>query len=144
MSHSPAARDSFKLLGVPFDCKLRMDLAVSEVVSQASWKLTAILRARRFHEVAQVYKSKVLSVDEYRTSAVYHAAQATLAGIDAVRTRFLRQCGLSDEDALLHFNLAPLAAPAMLGLMNRSVLGCGPQHFGDMFQPAFAVGFSET
>ena len=42
----------FKLLGVHFDCKLRMD--VSEVVSQASWKLTTILRARRFHDVRQL------------------------------------------------------------------------------------------
>ena len=37
VSHAQPQGDSFKLLGVPFDCKLRMDLAVSEVVSQASW-----------------------------------------------------------------------------------------------------------
>ena len=55
------------------------------------------------------------------------------------KTRFVRECGLSDEDALLHFNLGPLEAHrdiAMLGLMHRSVLGCSPRNFGDMFQPA--------
>ena len=96
----------FKLLGRCFDCKLRMDLAVRDVVSQASWKLTTIPRTRRFHGVSQlvqVYQSKVLSFVEYRTPAVYHAAKTTLAGIDAVQRRFLRECGLSDEDALLHF-----------------------------------------
>ena len=139
-THAQPHSDSFKLLGVPFDCKLRMDMAVSEVVSQASWKLTTILRARRFHDVprlVQVYISKVLSFVEYRTSAVYHAAKTTLAGIDAVRTLFLRECGLPDEDALLHFNLAPLQARrdiAMLGLLHRS-LGHGPRRFRNMFLP---------
>ena len=44
----------------------------------------------------QVYKSKVLSFVEYRTPAVYHAAKTTLAEIDAVQTRFLRERGLSN------------------------------------------------
>ena len=61
----------------------------------------------------------MLSFVEYRTSEVYHATKTTLAGIDAVQTRFLRECGLSDENALLHFDLAPLETRrdiAMLGL----------------------------
>ena len=111
VSHAQPYGDPFKLLGICFDCKLWMDLAVRDEVSQASWKLTTILRTRRFHSVSQlvlVYKSKVLSFEVYRTPAVYHAARTTLAGIDAVQRRFLRECGLSDEDALQHFNLAPL------------------------------------
>ena len=78
VSHAQPHRDSFKLLGVTFDCKLRMDMTVRDVVSQASWKLTTILRARRFHDVPQLthmYKSKVLSFVEYHTPAVYHAAK---------------------------------------------------------------------
>ena len=141
VSHAQAYGDPFKLRGICFDCKLRMDLAVRDVVSQASWKLTTILRTRRFHGVSQlvqVYKSKVLSFVS-TTPAVYHAAKTTLAGIDAVQRRFLRECGLSDEDALLHFNLAPLEPRrdiAMLGLIHRSVLGCGPRHFGNMCLPS--------
>ena len=102
--HAQPHGDSFKLLGVSCDCKLRTDLAVSEVVCQASWKMTTILRARRFHgfpQLVQVYTSKVLS------------------------------CGLSDEAALLHFSLALPEARrgiATLRLLHRSVLGNGPRH----------------
>ena len=70
---------------------------------------------------------------------MYHAAKTILAGIDAVQRRFLRECGLSDEEALLHFNLAPLETRrdiAMLGLIHRSVLGGGPRHFANMFLPS--------
>ena len=90
VSHAQPHGDSFKLLGICFDCKLRMDLDARDVVSQASWKLTTILRTRRFHGVSQleqVYKSKVLSFVEYRTPAVFHTARTTLAGIDAVQRR---------------------------------------------------------
>ena len=119
-----------------------MDLAVRDVVRQASWKLTTILWTRRFHGVSQlvqVYKSKDPPFVEYRTPAVYHAAKTALAGIDAVQRRFLRECGLSDDDALLLFNLAPLETRrdiAMLGLVHRSVLGCVPRHFANMFLPS--------
>ena len=86
--------DSFQLLGVTFDCKLRIDLCVRETVSQASWKLTTIL----FHEVTrlvQVCKLKMLSFVEYRTPAVYHAASTILVGIDAIQKRFFRECCLT-------------------------------------------------
>ena len=46
------------------------------------WKLTTILRTRRFHEVTrlvQVCNSKTLPFLEYRTLAVYHAARTILA-----------------------------------------------------------------
>ena len=150
VSHAQPHGDPCKLLGICFDCKLRMDLAVRDVVSQASWKLTTILRTRRFHGVSQlvqVYKSKVLSFVEYRTPAVYHAVKTTLAGIDAVQRRFLRECGLSDEEALLHVNLAPLETRreiAMLVLIHHSVLGGGPRHSCKHVFALSAVGFPET
>ena len=142
VSHAQPHDDPSKLLGITFDCKLRMDLCVRETVNQASWKLTTILRTRRFHEVArlvQVHKSKILSFVEYRTPAVCHAASTILAGIDAVQRRFLRVCCLTQEDALMFFNLAPLETRrdmAMLGLIHRKVLGCGPRHFASMFRLA--------
>ena len=110
VSHAQPYGNPFKLHGICFDCKLWMDLALRDV-SQASWKLTTILWTRRLHGVSQlvqVYKSKVLSFVEYRKPSVYHAAKTILTGIDAVQSRILRECGLSDEDALLHFNLAPI------------------------------------
>ena len=77
-----------------------------ETVSQ----LTTILRTRRFHEVTrlvQVYKSKIPPFVEYRTPAVYQAGSTVLAGIDAIQKRFLRECTLTEEDAILFVNLAP-------------------------------------
>ena len=111
-------------------------------VNQASWKLTTILRTRRFHEVTrlvQVHKSKIPSFVEYRTPAVYHAASTILPGIDAVQRRFLRVCCLTEEDALMFFNLAPLETRrdmAMLVLIHRTVLGCDTRHFASIFRLA--------
>ena len=86
-----------------------------------------------------MYKRKIISFVEYRTPAVYHEASTLLAGIDAIKKRFFRECSLTEEDALLFFNLAPLATRgdiAMLGLIHRFVLGCGSRHFASMFQLA--------
>ena len=40
--------------------------------------------------------------------------------IDAVQRRFLRECGLSDEDALLHFHLAALETRRDIALLLRT------------------------
>ena len=49
----------------------------------------------------------------------------------------MRQLDVSDEEALLHYNLAPLCARrdlAMLGLIHRAVLGQGPPLFRKYFR----------
>ena len=51
--------------------------------------------------------------------------------------KFLADVGISSKDALLHFNLAPLASRrdmAMLGLIHRTVLRKGPGHFRQVFR----------
>ena len=60
-----------------------------------------------------------------------------------LQTRFLRECGLSDEDALLHFNLAPLEA-RMLGLMHRSVLDAATSISWTCFGPSRCRFFRNT
>ena len=101
-----------------------MSTAVTKLHNSAMWKLRTLLRARRFYEVEETittYKTKILSYLEYRTPANYHA--------DGVQTKLLREMGLSDEDALSKFHLAPLTSRrdmAMLGLIHRTVLGMGP------------------
>ena len=82
--------------------------------------------------MVDLYKSQGLSYAEYRTSAVYHASNSLPEQIDKVQDRLLRAGGLSRENALFEFNLAPLNARrdmAMLGLIHRCVLGVGPEHF---------------
>jgi hypothetical protein len=140
LSLSDPAGNSFKLLGVPFDTDLSMAGAVSEMVSAAGWKLRTLLRTRRYYTDADLillYKAHLLSFLEYRTAAIYHATRAILSRLDAVQARFLRDIGVDDIIALDKFNLAPLSTRrdmAMLGLIHRTVLGKGPEHFKTIFR----------
>ena len=117
-----------------------MATEVHELVNSASWKLRTLLRGRRFYSSAQMidlYKAHVLSYVEYRTPAVYHVTTTTLAPLDRIQQRFLRDtAGVSDLDSLFVFNLAPLNTRrdiAMLGLVHRTALGKGPPHFKEFF-----------
>ena len=79
----------------------------------------------------------LLSYIEYRIPALYHACQSHLGRLDAVQRFFLKEVGLSDSDALLSFNLAPLSSRrdmAMLGVIHRAVLGLGPKQLHQFFQ----------
>ena len=113
-----------KLLGIHFDTRLRMDYAIHECAQEASWKLRSLLRSRRFFKDAEMvlhFKSHLLSYIEYRTPAIYHATTTALAPIDRILSSFLRQLGISDIHALIHFKLAPLSSRrdvAMLGAVH--------------------------
>ena len=140
ISHVDPSGDDFRILGVKFDCRLQMAAAVSELVVEARWKLRSLLRATRFFTTAEQvlhYKSRVLSYLEYRTPAVYHACRTVLDRLDAVQRSFIREIGISAEEALLQFNLAPLEARrdiAMLGVIHRAVLKQGPAHLHKFFR----------
>ena len=125
-----------------FDVALAMEDEVHDLVTEVSWKLRTLQRSRRFHtdsELVNLYKSRVLGYLEYRTPAVYHATSSALQPLDKLQERFLREAGVSTFEALMVFNLAPLAARrdvAMLGLIHRCVLEKGPQQFREFFKPA--------
>jgi hypothetical protein len=131
---------SFKLLGVVFDDGLIMEMAVTEVVNEASWKLRTLLRTRRYYtdaDLITLYKAHMLSFLEYRTPAIYHALRSILSRLDSVQSRFLRSVGVDDLTALVDFKLAPLAVRrdiAMLGLIHRAAVGKGPSHFKKFFR----------
>ena len=114
--------------------------AVGELVSEAAWKLASIVRSARFFtdsELVNLYKSQLLSYLEYRTAAIYHACDSILDPLDKFHDKFLRELGISAEDALMHFNLAPLKSRrdiAMLGVLHRTALGKGPDHFRQFFK----------
>ena len=62
-----------------------------------------------------------------------------LGRIDAVQHRFLRNAGVDEIDALVHFNLVPLAVRcdvANLGVIHRAALGWGPVYFQEYFKIA--------
>ena len=123
---------AFRLLGATYDARLTMKTCVDELVHDASWKVTSVLRGRTYQtrvELIAVYKAKVLSYIESRTPALYHAADTVLARLDAVQRRFLRELGITEAQALLDHNLAPLETRrdiAMLGVIHRAALKLGP------------------
>ena len=106
------------------------------------WRVRSILRAQRYHNVTRIinlYNAKLLSYTEYRTAAVYHACVSLLDKIDNVQRSCLNDIGINELIAFMHFNLAPLNLRreiAMLGLIHRTVLWQGPQHFRDFFHAA--------
>ena len=135
--------DNFKILGVLFDAKLLMGAAVHEIVAKGAWKITTLLRSKRYHtmkEMMNLYKCHVLSYLESSTPALYHASKTTLDPLDNLQRRFLREVGGVTPDATLcNLNLAPLNSRrdiAMLGLIHRAALRQGPQHFREWFVPA--------
>lgn len=129
-----------KLLGVDFDNKLRMHVAVHKCATKGAFKTKALLRTRRFFSVidlVMMFKSHIVSYLEYRTPGIYHACSSILKEIDDVQRRFLEQLGLSEEDAFMHFNLAPLSVRrdiAMLGVIHRAALRKGPPALWPFFR----------
>ena len=143
-----------------WSCTVEASFRASKTKSATVWSAEPPLHHRLQHDfgcglirpavprkLVQVYKSKVLSFVEFCTSAVYHATKTTLAGIDAVQTRLLRECGLSDEEALFIFSsrstggtprhrdawfVAPIGTRKRPEALPRHVSACP------------AVGFSET
>ena len=103
--HDPMGGDC-KILGIQFDTRLTMREAVADLVKECGWKKTALLRSRRFYyvpEMLSLWKSNVLSFIEYRTPGIFHAATSVLEPVDRLQTSFLREMGVSEFDALLHF-----------------------------------------
>jgi hypothetical protein len=140
LASSGAFGGEFKLLGVHFDPALTMKSAVNDVVTEAGWKIKMLIKSRRFctdAELVMLYKTNLLSYLEYRTPAIYHATRDHLSRLDRVQAKFLHDVGIDEVAALMEFNLAPLAVRrdiAMLGLIHRTALGKGPQHFRQHFK----------
>ena len=73
---------------------------------------------------------------KYCTPAVWHAAKSVVELLDNAQKRFLRELDLTEKEALLRYNLAPLSCRrdmAALGLIHRAALGKGPAHFRKWF-----------
>ena len=135
---TPSASE-FKLLGVDFDCKLTMHIAIRSCTIEAAWKLKPILRTQRYfndRELITLFKSHVLSFIEFRTLAFLHAASSLLQSLDHILERFLSSMGISSLEALVNFNLGSLSARrdiAALGIIHRVFLGRGPAHIKSWF-----------
>ena len=139
LSHTQPYGPSFRLLGVTIDVQLTMSEAVAECTQECHWRVSSILRARRYFSLVDLvlqYKSQVLSYLEYRTSAISHAADSHLYVLDSVQRRFLENVNLDPRTAFSTYNLAPLSARrdiANLGVVYRAVLRRGPKKLHKFF-----------
>ena len=139
LSRSMPFGDDFKLLGVTFDCRLEMEVAVRALVGKVKWKLLMLLRSRRSFGTVDLmiqYKQQVLTYIEYRSGAIYHATATVLRQLDRLQDKFLRDLGIAPEAALMDFSLAPLSMRrdiAMLGILHRAAIGEGPEQFREYF-----------
>ena len=130
---------NFRILGCNYDTQLIMADACRETAAQGRWRLKTVLRSRRFFSVRQLvtlYKSHVLSFLESSTAALYHAAPTHLRLVDHVQEVFLRELQLTETQALLNYNLAPLSTRrdiAVLGVIQRAALRLGPPQFFEWF-----------
>lgn len=110
----------FRLLGIEFDPPLLMHKGVRKIATEAGWRVSALLRPRKFFKVPELmrlYKAHVLSFVESGFIGYFHASDSVLSCLDSVQRRFLRELNLSDEEALLRFRLAPLRLRREIGIL---------------------------
>ena len=142
--------NDFKLLGVTFDAQLSMRRGARKIAIEAGWRLQSILRTSSVFttpEMVKLYKSNVLSFIESCSCGYFHASKSALACVDKVQSRFLREIGLTNEQVLLDYRLAPLQtrrAIAMLGFLHRIVLGQVSQQIRELFPRAEAAEISDA
>ena len=138
--HIKGQGEDFRLLGLVFDTKLLMHTAVQTLVGRARPKTQALLKTRRFYNTWDVviqFKTHVLCVLESATAAVYHAADGVLAPLDGVRESFLKELGVTQEQAFLQHNLAPYSFRrdvAMLVLLHKCSLGTSHPWIQELFR----------
>jgi hypothetical protein len=85
--------------------------------------------------LTRFYKAHVLPYAERSTPAIFHACPSTLRLIDDTQGQFLLAASISEEDALLQFNLAPLSTRrhlSMLTLLHHIRLGIAPSSLAEL------------
>ncbi len=58
--------------------------------------------------MVHLWKARVLGSIEHRTAAIYHAADTVLNQLDKQQTSYLEALEMTEEEALVEHNLAPL------------------------------------
>ena len=104
-----------------------MRSAVEELVREASWRVKALLRSRRFFTqpvLVTLHKRRILPFIESKTSGYYRVAAGILASLDAVQKRF-KEVGTNELTVLA--SLSCRKDMAMPGLLHRVATGVAPQ-----------------
>ena len=131
----------FRLLGVDYDAQLTMNKYCKDLARRLRNKLAMLLNTKWFltaPELVTQFKAHVLSLLELPTPAIYHAAPTYLQRVDDVQFSFLRAVGLSESEAFVNFNMAPLQMRrdlAMLGALHKCGTGIAHPEVQAVFPP---------
>ena len=142
--------DSFRLLGVMVDTKLTMEEEIRRIRRKVRPKIQAILNTRAYYDTTgllQQYKAHVLCLLEQSSVAIYHAAQTHLDALDRLQRSFVEELGLSENEAFLAHNLAPLQLRrdiAALGLLHKIQLGEAHADFDGLFPRRIEAASAST
>jgi hypothetical protein len=93
------------------------------------------------------YKAHALCQLELSIGAIYHAADSHFAIWDNMQHMFLRELGVTVDEAFLTYNLAPLRLRrdiAVLGMLHRIQLGEAHEDFSKVFEPDHHVRTTAT
>ena len=80
-------------------------------------------------------KTHVLCILECSNAAIYHASANHLEVLDSLQGHFLREIRLSEDEAFLQYNTAPLKLRnhiGVLGLLHKIQLGEAHPDFGNL------------
>ena len=86
----------------------------------------------------QQFKTHVLCLLEGSTAAIFHAASSHLEKLNTLQRNFVTNVGLSEEEAFMDYNLAPLKLRrniAALGFLHRVTLGLAHPDIMELFPP---------
>ena len=78
-----------KLLGIEFDNRLLMYIAMHTCAKTTAWKTKSLLRARRFYntvDMLMLYTSHVLSCMDCKPGGIHFVAASVLRELDDVQT----------------------------------------------------------
>ena len=129
----------FEILGALFDTKLSMFKEICKLASETSKKMRSLLRVKKFYSIPalmRLYKAHVLPYAERSTPAIFHSHPNCLLMLDRIQNDFFEELQVSQRDALLNFNLAPLSvrrSMSMLVVLHRTQLGIAPPMLNAFF-----------
>ena len=131
--------ECFRFLGTFIDCHLTMTPCIDQIVAKIRPKTKALLRTRGSYSVVSMlnqFRTHIWCHIEYSQGALLLAIPSQLQRFDHIQNQFLGHLGLTDTEAFVTYNFAPLSvrrAIGMLGFLHKRVLGLSHPGVNEMF-----------
>ena len=112
--------DDFKMLGTLFDVALSMKPCIEYVLGRVRPKIRALLRLKDFYSLPVMldqYKSHIWGITEYSNGVIFMAPPCQVRRLDKLQKWYLRELGISDQDAFVTHNFAPPSLRRNIGLL---------------------------